>query len=91
MLETQRRVAAKQPPPSSPVTNPDPKTSTNGKEDKHENRSMLSNIPFACCIRQYGVRVREPDPLRADAGKGRRWERVFGLFGTKIERPIMSE
>ncbi|RYP59754.1 hypothetical protein DL769_008422 [Monosporascus sp. CRB-8-3] len=44
----------------------------------------VSNKPFTCCIRQYGVRVKERDPARANAGDGTRWERVFGLFGTRI-------
>lgn len=54
---------------------------------KHETElrsSQISNLPFSCCIRQYGVKVREEDPAKADAGKGKRWQRMFGLFGTKI-------
>ncbi|KAL2160629.1 hypothetical protein VTH06DRAFT_1317 [Thermothelomyces fergusii] len=35
--------------------------------------SVVSNKPFACCIRQYGVQ-----------GTGGTWVRCFGLFGTKI-------
>lgn len=48
--------------------------------------SQLSNRPFACCIRQYGVPVMadEDDEQVDDAGEGRKWQRVFGLFGTKI-------
>ncbi|KAK1243591.1 hypothetical protein MKX08_001729 [Trichoderma sp. CBMAI-0020] len=46
--------------------------------------SQISNLPFSCCIRQYGVKVREEDPGKADAGKGKRWQRMFGLFGTRI-------
>jgi len=42
------------------------------------------NKPFTCCIKQYGVKVEEKDPLKADAGNGQRWQRVFGLFGTFI-------
>ncbi|KAF4895350.1 Protection of telomeres protein 1 [Colletotrichum fructicola] len=44
----------------------------------------VSNRPFTCCVRQYGVQVKEPNETKADAGFGKRWERVFGLFGTKI-------
>ncbi|KPM36998.1 hypothetical protein AK830_g9569 [Neonectria ditissima] len=44
----------------------------------------VNHRPFACCIRQYGVRVQERDETKADAGKGRRWQRMFGLFGTRI-------
>ncbi|KAI1180773.1 hypothetical protein F4777DRAFT_526963 [Nemania sp. FL0916] len=74
------RVAANQPPPSSPAGT-DPRRA-GGAENTE--RVSLSNKPFSCCIRQYGVRVPEPDLRRADAGEGFRWTRVFGLFGTKI-------
>jgi hypothetical protein len=37
----------------------------------------VSNKPFTCCIRQYGVYEKE----RGGEGK---WVRCFGLFGTKI-------
>ncbi|RDA94451.1 hypothetical protein CP533_2214 [Ophiocordyceps camponoti-saundersi (nom. inval.)] len=40
--------------------------------------------PFSCCLRQYAVKVAESDAHKADAGDGMRWERVFGLFGTRI-------
>lgn len=51
--------------------------------------SQLSNRPFTCCIRQYGVPMRadendDDDDDVGDVGTGRRWQRVFGLFGTKI-------
>ncbi|RYC59325.1 hypothetical protein CHU98_g6897 [Xylaria longipes] len=85
-ITNQRRVAANRPPPDSP-TNTDVEHSrqgASGGKNKNQSGVELSNKPFACCIRQYGVRVREPDPLRADAGEGHRWMRVFGLFGTKI-------
>jgi len=42
------------------------------------------NKAFTCCIRQYGVKVDEENPAKADAGKGKRWQRMFGLFGTQI-------
>ena len=42
------------------------------------------NKPFTCCIRQYGVKVDEEDPAKANAGKSQRWQRMFGLFGTQI-------
>lgn len=44
----------------------------------------VMNRPFSCCIRQYGVKVGESDPAKADAGEGKRWQRIFSLFGTKI-------
>ncbi|KAM0324188.1 hypothetical protein ACHAQA_008382 [Verticillium albo-atrum] len=46
--------------------------------------TSASNRPFSCCLRQYGVRVSEPNPDKANAGGGKRWERAFGLFGTKV-------
>lgn len=42
------------------------------------------NKAFTCCIKQYGIKVEENDPTKANAGNGQRWERRFGLFGTKI-------
>jgi protection-of-telomeres protein 1 len=44
----------------------------------------IKNKPFTCCIRQYGVKIDEPDPAKATAGNGKRWERQFGLFGVRI-------
>ncbi|GAB1314037.1 Protection of telomeres protein 1 [Madurella fahalii] len=46
-------------------------------EDGAEDDEPVSNKPFACCIRQYGVYSEE-------RGKGAEWVRCFGLFGTKI-------
>lgn len=66
---------------------PPPHSSDNEDEDEKDGKQFttrLTNRPFPCCIRQYGVKVRESDPLRADAGENLRWERVFGLFGTRI-------
>lgn len=45
---------------------------------------QTSNKPFACCIHQYGVKVRAEEGEEANAGEGEKWQRVFGLFGTKI-------
>lgn len=45
--------------------------------------SQLSNKPFECCIRQYGLRI-EAEDGEDDAGSGRKWVKAFGLFGTKI-------
>lgn len=44
----------------------------------------VKNRPFQCCVRQYGVTVPEDDESKADAGDGKRWQRMYGLFGTKI-------
>jgi protection of telomeres protein 1 len=44
----------------------------------------ITNMGFKCCIQQYGIKVPEMSYSKADAGKGFRWKRVFGLFGTQI-------
>jgi protection of telomeres protein 1 len=44
----------------------------------------VSNKPFTCCLGQYGIEVPESDPQKCDAGEGKRYERMFGLFGTTI-------
>ncbi|KAL1840211.1 hypothetical protein VTJ49DRAFT_694 [Mycothermus thermophilus] len=41
-------------------------------------KSKISNRPFACCIKQYGVRAKDEE------GKATTWVRCFGMFGTKI-------
>lgn len=46
--------------------------------------AQIANRPFPCCIRQFGVKVVEVDPGKADAGKNSRWHQTFGLFGTRI-------
>ncbi|KAI1635906.1 hypothetical protein F4809DRAFT_611790 [Biscogniauxia mediterranea] len=82
-LQNQKRVAANLPPESSPPPAPafNPQSPSNGAGDRG---GKVSNKPFTCCIRQYGIKVHEPDPRKADAGGDKRWERVFALFGTKI-------
>lgn len=45
----------------------------------------VKNKGFACCIQQYGVKVREEDESKANAGDGMRWQRMFGLIGTMIK------
>lgn len=46
---------------------------------------IIHNKAFTCCIKQYGVKVKEEDPSKANAGGGKRWERKFGLFGVVIQ------
>ncbi|KAI1464499.1 uncharacterized protein F4812DRAFT_442385 [Daldinia caldariorum] len=75
-----QRVVAQQPPDSTPPRPP----SSGPAHNAIQGSFVVSNKPFTCCIRQYGIKVPEKDPLKADAGKGKRWERVFGLFGTRI-------
>ncbi|KAI1262473.1 hypothetical protein F5Y18DRAFT_151542 [Xylariaceae sp. FL1019] len=81
LLENRKRMAANLPPESSPVSAEKTTSQVPGGGSKE---SAISNKPFGCCIQQYGIRVRESDPQRADAGEGHRYQRMFGLFGTKI-------
>ncbi|KAL7962444.1 hypothetical protein V8C34DRAFT_270363 [Trichoderma compactum] len=53
-------------------------------QKKGPGSSQVRSRPFSCCIHQYGVKVPEEDPVKADAGEGERWQRMFGLFGTRI-------
>jgi hypothetical protein len=46
-------------------------------EGDDDGDTPVSNKPFGCCIKQYGVYGKE----RGEEGK---WVRCFGLFGTKI-------
>ena len=46
----------------------------------------VQNRPFSCCIRQYGVKVPERDGTKANAGHKRRWQRMYGLFGSVIAK-----
>lgn len=55
-----------------------------GKADKSHGNLTPKNKAFTCCIKQYGVKVDEEDRKKADAGDGKRWQRVFGLFETYI-------
>ena len=61
-----------------------PEHSSDEEGNQEKKRPKISNCPFSCCIRQYGVKVSEPDDRKADAGEKKRWERIFGLFGTRI-------
>lgn len=45
----------------------------------------LYNEAFPCCLKQYGTKNVEEDPGKADAGDGKRWQRRYKLFGTKIQ------
>jgi hypothetical protein len=60
-------------------------TSLNGNALKPEEQPVIHNKAFTCCIKQYGVKVNEKDPNKANAGEGKRWERKFGLFGVVIQ------
>jgi protection of telomeres protein 1 len=61
----------------------------NTLSDKQDPESTILSLPvtnkaFTCCIQQYGIKVPEKSSVRADAGDGMRWKRMFGLFGTSI-------
>ncbi|KAK3299145.1 uncharacterized protein B0H64DRAFT_472321 [Chaetomium fimeti] len=67
----QRRPGKSQPPL------PKPRLQSSPAEDEREgNEETVSNSPFSCCIKQYGV-------YEGREGEGQ-WVRCFGLFGTKI-------
>ena len=86
-ITTRQRVAANLPPPSSPmdIGHQHAQQKMDDAKSKCYSGVGLSNKPFSCCIQQAGVKLREPNSLLADAGEGRRWQRVYYLFGTKIQ------
>lgn len=53
-------------------------------QNKLDPQARPKNKAFPCCIKQYGVKVDEPDPAKANARNGQRWQRMFALFGTHI-------
>lgn len=53
-----------------------PPLESSDAEDDAGDDEPVSNKPFACCIRQYGIYDKQ--------SKGAEWVRCFGLFGTKI-------
>lgn len=44
----------------------------------------VSNRPFPCSIEQYGIKMPESDPEKANAGEGRRWQRIFKIYGVRM-------
>ncbi len=46
-------------------------------EGERTANDTISNKPFNCCIKQYGIYERQGE-------EGGKWVRCFGLFGTKI-------
>lgn len=80
-IRSRKRLATNQAPPDSS----DDENTVDQQRDKTEQvPPPISNKPFTCCLRQYGVELTESRPDKCDAGNGKRYERVFGLFGTKI-------
>lgn len=74
-----KRVNAREAPPGSSDDE-----AANTAPGAHQPPGKLSNKPFTCCLRQYGVKVPERDVRMCDAGRRRRYQRLFGLFGTTI-------
>ncbi|KAK1779043.1 hypothetical protein QBC45DRAFT_412564 [Copromyces sp. CBS 386.78] len=63
-----------------------PLEDSDGEQQQDQGEEEISNKPFSCCLKQYGVRLPEDDnglPKTDDGPKGG-WVRVFGMFGTKI-------
>lgn len=83
LSQSRRRLAANQAPPDS-SDDEGSKSHDANDEPRKQAATELSNKPFACCLRQYGIEVPERDPRKCNAGDGKRYERMFGLFGTKI-------
>lgn len=77
--ERKDRISRKMPPPSSGADGGEAEEEAAG-----QGLGQISNKPFACCIQQYGVKVEADDGEDDNAGGGKKWQRVFGLFGTKI-------
>lgn len=61
-----------------------PPPHSDGEGDDDGLKVKVSNKPFSCCVAQYGVKVTENDPGKANAGERHRWQRIFKLFGTRI-------
>ncbi|ETS80140.1 hypothetical protein PFICI_07669 [Pestalotiopsis fici W106-1] len=79
--QSRRRLAANQAPPDSS----DDENGAHQQDDASKQVAPgISNKPFACCLRQYGVEISESDPRKCNAGHGKRYQRMFGLFGTRI-------
>jgi len=61
----------------------------NDSDNEGNERSIdgVSNKPFVCCIRQYGM-LKEKESLAGSDSSGfeaeDKWMRAYGLFGTKI-------
>lgn len=79
--EQRDRILRKMPPPSSGAGAGEVEEEASGHSP---GLGQISNKPFACCIQQYGVKVDAEEGEEDNAGEGKRWQRVFGLFGTKI-------
>lgn len=74
---------------SRPFTNAGPPTDSDDEEEapaKQVPVQTFSNRPFGCCIRQYGVKPKTGHVDDGDERGGVRapWQRMFGLFGTRI-------
>ena len=79
--ELRDRILRKMPPPSSGAGGEELEEEAAGQ---NPGLGQISNKPFACCIQQYGVKVEAEEGEEDNAGEGKRWQRMFGLFGTKI-------
>jgi hypothetical protein len=51
--------------------------------DEQKMKQELSNLPFECCVMEYGVEMDEDDPERGIGPIGA-WKRFYGLFGATI-------
>ncbi|KAK8111233.1 uncharacterized protein PG998_007690 [Apiospora kogelbergensis] len=80
-LESIRRTKLHMPPPDSS----DNEIEENGPEQAGRRPpDKVSNKPFTCCLQQYGLEISEADPTKCDSGEGKRYQRVFKIFGTAV-------
>jgi protection-of-telomeres protein 1 len=53
-------------------------------EDEGKLNVAPKNKIFTCCIQQYGIQLPEKNSSKANAGNGKRWQRMFGIHSTTI-------
>ncbi|KAG5971075.1 hypothetical protein E4U58_000299 [Claviceps cyperi] len=86
-LEEQKAQAQNRTLQTKPYTKVGPPADSDDEaEDAVEQGSVVhavSNLPFGCCIRQYGVR-QDARRVEEESGGPAPWQRMFGLFGTRI-------
>ncbi|KAK8038129.1 telomere-binding alpha subunit central domain-containing protein [Apiospora phragmitis] len=81
-LESIRRANALEPPPDS--SDNEAEQASPNQPGGHRPMAKVSNKPFTCCLQQYGLEMPKSDPTKCDAGEGKRYQRLFKLFGTRV-------
>lgn len=83
-LTRQGQIKGSQRPAVLEETNADIEVEKKAEQVETPQEIKPKNKPFQCYIKEYGIKVKEEDPLKANAGNGKRWLRVFGLCSTII-------